>query len=192
LSGQYKILAFVDIETTGLSPASCEMIELGILLYKYDEQLQILTEIDRYNGFEMPTYPIYPHITRLTGITNEMVKGQRFDDQKVIELFKQADGIIAHNASFDRSFLLKRYSFLQDWKWHCSMRSVKWKEYGFINKKLTTLLDAHGISRENAHRAMDDIEATAFLLQKINPEGNIYLTEVLKKVMSKPKSAVKR
>jgi DNA polymerase-3 subunit epsilon len=67
------------------------------------------------------------------------------------------------------------------------MRAVKWKEYGFPNKKLTTLLDHHHIEREHAHRAMDDVKGTIDLLRQQNPSGEPYFSEVLKKAMSKPK-----
>ncbi|MBM7703575.1 exonuclease domain-containing protein [Metabacillus iocasae] len=188
-----KLAAIVDIETTGLSPHECEMIEVAIVLCSYDAQSgEVIELVDEYAGFNMPSTPIASYITRLTGITNEMVHNHQLNDKKIMELFNKADIIIAHNASFDRSFLMTRYPELIEKKWHCSMRAVKWKDYGFFNKKLTTLLDAHHIKREHAHRAMDDVKATLALLTHKNPNGNPYFLEVMNKAMSKPKIKVNR
>ena len=184
-----QLAAILDIETTGLSPHGCDIIEAAVILFSYHAKTgEILGVIEEYSGFNMPSSPISPFITRLTGITNQMVQNEKLDDKKIMELLHQAHGIIAHNASFDRSFLLKRYPELAEKRWHCSMRSVKWKDYGFMNKKLDTLLEGHNIQRANAHRAMDDVKATLQLLQLKNPHGDYYFLEVMKKAMSKPKN----
>ncbi|KOO46515.1 exonuclease domain-containing protein [Priestia koreensis] len=190
MTNDRKYAAIVDVETTGLSAYSSDIIELAAILFSYDPNTgEVFQVIDEYCGFQMPSAPINSHITRLTGITNEMVHNQHLDDDKIRDIFRSASGIIAHNASFDRSFLIQRYPELADKPWHCSMRSVKWKEYGFFNKKLTTLLDGHNISREHAHRALDDVQATLDLLQKKNPSGQPYLFEVMKRKMGKPASS---
>lgn len=186
-----QLAAILDIETTGLSPHDCDIIEAAIILFSYDAMTgEVLEIVEEYSGFNMPSSSISPFITRLTGITNQMVQNESLDDSKIMDLLQQAHGIIAHNASFDRSFLLKRYPELAEKRWHCSMRSVKWKDYGFMNKKLDTLLDGHGIIRENAHRAMDDVKATLQLLQLKSPHGDYYFLEVTKKAMSKPKGVL--
>ncbi|WP_110113090.1 exonuclease domain-containing protein [Bacillus sp. CGMCC 1.16541] len=193
MNEERKLAAIVDIETTGLSPYECEIIELAIVLCSYDSHTgKVLEMVDEYAGFHMPATPIPSYITRLTGITNNMVQNEVLDDEKVVSLFRKADMIIAHNASFDRGFLIKRYPELFEKKWHCSMRAVKWKEYGFFTKKLTTLLDAHNIGREQAHRAMDDVKATLQLLTYQNPNGQPYFFEVMNKAMSKPKVKASR
>jgi hypothetical protein len=54
-----------------------------------------------------PQQPIPPFIQHLTGITCEMVRGAPTFDEIARELFERLDGklFVAHNASFDRSFL---------------------------------------------------------------------------------------
>jgi DNA polymerase III epsilon subunit-like protein len=49
-----------------------------------------------------------PEITKITGITNEMVAGHRIDDRVVHDLLGSMVLGIAHNANFDRRFLEKR------------------------------------------------------------------------------------
>ena len=58
----------IDIETTGLDPEYCEIIELAAIKYENNK------EIARFNSLVKPDYEIDSFITDLTGITNEMVK----------------------------------------------------------------------------------------------------------------------
>lgn len=91
----------IDTETTGLSPYSNEIIEIGILKVR---QGQIT---DRYAQLVMPRQSINSFITQLTGITNEMVAGMpRIGDvkQEVLD-FLGNDLIVGHNTSFDIRFL---------------------------------------------------------------------------------------
>jgi DNA polymerase-3 subunit epsilon len=61
------------------------------------------------------------------------------------------------------------------------MRNIPWKNYGFPNGKLLTLLQAHNITNYQTHRALDDITYLLELLKKTSPNGNLYLQEVLEK-----------
>jgi hypothetical protein len=46
---------------------------------------------------------------KITGITDEMVTGQAFDDDRVRSLADKATMVIARNAAFDRKFVEARY-----------------------------------------------------------------------------------
>ena len=59
---------------------------------------------DVFSSFHEPYGPIPFEITALTGITNEMVAGQRIDKAAVASFAVDAVIVIAHNASFDRKF----------------------------------------------------------------------------------------
>jgi DNA polymerase III subunit epsilon len=70
------VAAVVDVETTGTNPDSDKIIELGICLFEYDRQSgQIYKVLGSWEWFEDPGTPIPPEITKITGITNEMVAG---------------------------------------------------------------------------------------------------------------------
>ncbi|MBQ9778770.1 MAG: PHP domain-containing protein, partial [Clostridia bacterium] len=60
-----------DIETTGLNKQECGITEIGAVLVKDGEILE------RYNTFVNPETHISEEITKLTSITNEMVKDAR-------------------------------------------------------------------------------------------------------------------
>ncbi|MGG0889205.1 hypothetical protein [Cytobacillus horneckiae] len=73
------------------------------------------------------------------------------------------------------------------------MRGIPWKNYGFPNSKLLTLLQSHNISNHQTHRAMDDITYLIELMKKNSPNGDLYMKDVLTKgPMKKYQPVVKR
>ena len=72
-------LAF-DVETTGLSPESDEIIEIGAL------KVQDGKVCDRFITFVKPSEPVSERITEITGITNEMLQDAA-PKEKVIPAF---------------------------------------------------------------------------------------------------------
>ncbi len=103
--GTFEDREFVvfDIETTGLSPISCRITEIGGVLYRNGEVL------DHFSTFVDPEVPIPPEIVKLTGITDEMVKGAPSQKEAVASFLEFAGDrlLIAHNANFDMGFLKK-------------------------------------------------------------------------------------
>ena len=93
-------LAF-DVETTGLSPESDEIIEIGALKV-YDGKV-----CDRFITFVKPSEPVSERITEITGITNEMLQDAA-PKEKVIPAFLDFCGdevLIGHNLPFDYGFV---------------------------------------------------------------------------------------
>lgn len=91
----------VDIETTGLECQKEDIIEFAAVHFHQGEIKGHL------NFFVRPTKPIPPHITRITGITDEDVRDARPFEQRLPEIrdFVGDYPIVAHNVSFDLSFL---------------------------------------------------------------------------------------
>lgn len=103
----------VDTETTGLNHRKDEIIEIGAIAFSYDQQGNVGDVTGIYGGLQQPTTPIPADITRLTGITDEMVAGKMIDIQALRALIEPADLVIAHNAGFDRhSVKCSHQSFL--------------------------------------------------------------------------------
>lgn len=179
-----KLGLLVDVETTGLGPTTDEVIELALKLFSYRTDTGEIIEIIEEDSFlreplSKTALRNYDRAYRVHGIPYEMVKGKNFLDGKIKTYFHRADSVFAHNASFDRSFLFHMYPEVNDLKWYCTMRNIPWKNYGFPNGKLLTLLEAHDITNYQTHRAMDDITYLMELLKKSSPNGNLYLQEVL-------------
>lgn len=91
----------LDLETTGGSPANCEITEIGAVKYRGGELLGTFqTLVD-------PGLPIPPSITVLTGITRAMVIDAPSIDTALpsfLEFIGDAV-VVGHNVRFDLSFL---------------------------------------------------------------------------------------
>lgn len=184
MSMEHKLGLVVDVETTGLGPDSDEIIELALKLFSFHEETGEIIEVIEEDSYlreplSKSAQSNYQRAYRIHGIHYDLVRGKTFFDEKIMEYFNQSDAIFAHNASFDRSFLYRMYPEVNELKWYCTMKNVQWKNHGFPNSKLLTLLQAHNISKFQTHRAMDDITYLTELLKQQNPNGDLYLKEVL-------------
>jgi DNA polymerase III subunit epsilon len=186
MSSEKKLGLVIDVETTGLGPDTDEIIELALKLFSYRTDTGEITEVlDQDSFLREPLSSTarrnYSNAFRVHGIPYELVEGKSFFDGKINAYFAKTDTVFAHNASFDRSFLLRMYPQVNDLDWYCTMRNVAWKNYGFANSRLLTLLQAHKITNFQTHRALDDITYLMELLKKSSPNGDLYLKEVLER-----------
>ncbi|MFL4993824.1 MAG: 3'-5' exonuclease [Microvirga sp.] len=165
-----KIAVIVDTETTGLDHTRDEVIELGMVAFLYDEDGRIGEVIGTFNGLREPSVPIGPEITRLTGITPEMVAGQVLDLAAVERFIEAADLIIAHNARFDRPFCERLSKGFQVKAWACSHSEIAWSGFGFEGSKLGYLLTQCGWFHQG-HRAVEDCHALLEVLASPLPSG---------------------
>jgi DNA polymerase-3 subunit epsilon len=173
--------AFIDVETTGLNPAKDEIIELAIALFSFDRETgEIIETIDEYCDFREPTCSISREATAVNGISKRQIKGCYLDDKKIKEIVDKAEFIIAHNARFDASFIVKLFPDVLSKPWYCSMNGIDWKYKGFKSKGLQNLLKDHNIQVDEAHRASSDVEAGIKLLSQTNENGVTYLLELIR------------
>lgn len=96
----------IDFETTGFNPKWEGILELGAIKYRDGK------EVSRYQQLVLPSQPISMFITRLTGITNEMLIGKPTIDAVIGDFadFIGDDILIGHNvAGFDTVFLADAY-----------------------------------------------------------------------------------
>lgn len=91
----------LDLETTGGSPANCEITEVGAVKYVGGEL------VGTFDTLVNPGAPIPPTITVLTGITQAMVVEAPLIDEVLPSLleFIGTAVIVGHNVRFDMSFL---------------------------------------------------------------------------------------
>jgi DNA polymerase-3 subunit epsilon len=126
--------------------------------------------VDVFDELEDPLRPIPPETTAVHHITDEMVRGKTIDDAKVNAIVNAAAVVIAHNASFDRPFVEKRWPVFQDKHWACSIRDIDWKGEGISSAKLEFLMQTQGVFYE-AHRAETDCWALLELLTALLPQS---------------------
>lgn len=152
-----SIGVIVDTETTGLDHSKDEVIELGMIAFTYADGV-IGDVVGVFSALREPTVEISPEITRITGITAEMVAGQSIDIDAVAAFVENADLVIAHNAKFDRPFCEKLAPGFDYKPWACSVSEVDWTGLGFEGTKLGYLVGQCGWFH-NGHRAVDDCHA---------------------------------
>lgn len=93
--------AVLDLETTGLSPDSDRITEIGVVKAHGGEVL------GEFSTLVHPGRPVPPAITAVTGITNQMLAGQPRIQAVLPALLEFLRGtvLVAHNANFDTRFL---------------------------------------------------------------------------------------
>jgi DNA polymerase III subunit epsilon len=152
-----------------------------MILFAYDIHTgHVVQVLAAESWLQDPGRPIPEDVSRLTGITNEDVRGQSINEDRVRELATDVKLIIAHNASFDRPFIDRRLPFLADTHWGCSMNDVSWQERGLSSRKLEILLYAHtNTFLDTHHRALDDCRATLHVLANPFSDGRVPLQLLL-------------
>lgn len=154
---------FLDTETTGLSCVTDRIIELGMVKFKYDADGRIFQLLDEFNRYQDPGMPIPEAITKLTGITDDMVKGHQINVEEVDSYLKDVDIIITHNAQFDRAFFEITFPNITPKPWGCSMYDVDWKNEGISSHKLEYIAYKYNFFFEG-HRAITDCLAGVHIL----------------------------
>ena len=154
---KHRPLVFLDIETTGLGPPGARITEIGALRVE-DGRI-----VKTYKQLINPEVNIPSFITRLTGITNEMLwDSPTFksiaDD---LELFLDGALFIAHNVNFDYGFIKSEferigYRFTMDRA--CTVKLSKKLYPEHRSHALDRLIERMNIDVTNRHRAYDDAE----------------------------------
>ncbi len=175
-----NVAVLVDTETTGLLHTQDEIIEIGAVSFTYDDEGAIGDVIGVYSALRQPSAPIPAEITRLTGITDEMVAGHEIDFDRLDAVVEPADLVIAHNAAFDRPFCEGLSPTFASKAWACSVTEIRWADLGFEGNKLGYLVGQSGLFHEG-HRATDDCHALLEVLARpAGPGGTRPFSELLR------------
>jgi len=158
--------AIIDIETTGLSPAAERIIEIAIYIHDGEKV------INEYSTLINPERNISANITRITGITNEMVKDapKFWEIAKDIVILTEGKSFVAHNASFDYNFIRNEFKSLgYDYKRDrlCTVKLSRKIIPGFKSYSLGKLCSDLGIKIDGRHRAAGDALATVKLFEHL-------------------------
>lgn len=173
-------LTFValDFETTGLTPHSHHIIEVGAVKFTGGrEQAAFAT-------FVKPLAPIPPEITKLTGISQEMVENAPPIEEVLPKLLEFIGDhcVVAHNAPFDLGFLeTKAGRQLQNPVIDTLTLSRAVLPH-LKSHRLNIVAKEVAVSLENHHRAVDDARACGkiftVLSDKLTGRGIKNLVEI--------------
>ena len=172
--------AVLDVETTGFSPRSDEIIELGLALFRYDRVSgRVLETVSNYSGLRQPSRSIPRHASAVHGITWRVVKGHRLDCGRIRSMLRQADFVVAHCAAFDHDFVVRLMPSFRRATWLCSRDGIDWWAKGFSSRSLEVLAAAHHIQNPAPHRAAGDAMTLLKLLSCHGSRHKAYLYELL-------------
>lgn len=161
----------VDLEMTGLSAKTDQIIEIGAIKIK-DNHI-----VDTMECLVNPNCKIPTRVVELTGITDEMVVSSGVNkDEAIADLLDFMDGqiLVGQNIQFD-------YSFLKQWAVN-HKRPLEVKACDTLKlarvllppeqpKKLESLCQYFGIERTREHRALDDAKETWQIFEKLKSLG---------------------
>jgi len=170
---------FLDIESTGLAYDKDKLIELGMVKFEYNKDGRIFRILDEFGGYQDPHIPIPGHITALTGISDDMVKGQQIDESTVASYLDDVDIIIAHNAQFDRSFFETTFPSIRPKAWGCSMCDIDWKIEGISSHKLEYIAYKYNFFYEGHRAVIDSLAGIHILAQDLPNSKQSVLKQVL-------------
>jgi len=159
--GEHDFLV-LDTETTGLNAP--ELVSIGVI----DSQGKTLL-----NELVRPGKPIEPGASRITGITNEMVR-DREEFPAIYERLKDVLSnrlVVIYNASYDLKVLsntCRRYNLaMPPFEHWCAMEWFakvygKWDSYrgNFTWQKLSTAAGYFAVEQHDAHNALGDCITT--------------------------------
>lgn len=154
----------VDLETTGLRPKYDRILEIGACRIE-DGRLT-----DTFWTMVDPGVEISAHVTALTGITQEMVKGAPTPAEAAEAFFDFCGDLplLGHHVIFDYSFLKhqavnQRRDFEK--KAVDTLLIARRAFCDLPSRSLEAMCRYYGIEQGQAHRAFDDAKATWRLYQ---------------------------
>lgn len=175
----------VDLETTGTSPSSLGITEIGAVRVRGGDV------VGEFATLVNPGVPIPAYIAVLTGISNATVATAPRLDAALPAFLEFARGavMVAHNAPFDMGFLRHAADALgYEWAPPVVLDTVRLSRAilprGEVpNHKLATLAQHFRAETRPTHRALDDARATVDvlhgLLERVGNLGATSLEDVL-------------
>lgn len=150
---------FLDLETTGLSAANDEIIEIAAIRFTPG-----LNDHPGFQALVKPELPIPPFISRLTGITQKMVEAEGVALPQAMASLLAFIGdlpLVTYNAPFDLGFLreaARRCHLTFSNPYTCALKCTKraWPE--LKSHKLANVAKVMGYSSDQQHRALADCQ----------------------------------
>lgn len=166
-----KVFIAVDVETTGLSPTSDRIVELGAVVFTDGQPTE------RFSSLVNPGKSVSPSASAVNHITNDMLRAAPAEDivyPRFIDfLGKALHGEVimcAHNASFDFGFLantLSRLGYSGKLRYVDTLNLARRYIPGLDNYKQCTLEDYFSFENSASHRAVSDAENCGCILAEI-------------------------
>ena len=159
----------LDVETTGLNAKRDRVTEIALLRI---EDCKVVAE---WQSLINPTIDISDEIFKFTGISNQLVaKAPIFlNTIEILKSYLKGAIVLAHNASFDKGFLVEEFSRADNHFNNDMLCTVELSRVLFPQEKrhnLDSLIDRHGLQVGSRHRAMGDVQLVWQWLTKMKEQ----------------------
>ena len=158
----------VDLETTGLTPRSARICEIGA------QRVRALELEDTFETLVDPRAPLPPAVTALTGIQPAALRGAPRVELAMRRFLAFAGdaALVAHNARFDLGFLDREVELLTGRRIAAPVVDTVWLAKRLLAERtgsfgLAALSHFFGVSTVPCHRALPDAQATAEILVRL-------------------------
>jgi DNA polymerase III alpha subunit (gram-positive type) len=170
-----KILVF-DVETTGLSPKSSQIIEFGAQLFSTENnKLELLKEV---NFLVKAEQPLPAKIIEITNITDQMLAAEGISEEeafnRINQLIDEETLLVAYNIAFDLSFMVSLFHKYHNIKYQVTNDILDvmalYKDRHSFPHRLESAVAKYQVNVVNTHRALDDVKATVAVLSAMKKE----------------------
>ncbi len=159
-------ILITDCETSGLDPDRDVLLEVAGVLVDVDHAEVIRACSTLFAATKNDAESVNQIPVKLLA----KIDGYGKHAQPFLDLVNEADILVAHRASFDRSFLRKYFSDKriagETVPFVCSKFGVDWPQ-GRYGQHLTDLALAHGVPVTSNHRALDDCLLLARVMKRV-------------------------
>ena len=176
----------LDLETTGGTPLYDRITEIALI--RFEDGI----EAERWETLVNPGISIPPFISRLTGITNEMVSDAPAFEDIADKLYGYIEGAVlaAHNVRFDHGFLkaeFKRLGAVLRQRVLCTVKLSRKLYPQHRGHGLDAIMRRHGLISRARHRAMGDVELVVAYLEVATDElGKNRILEAVASLLKAP------
>lgn len=165
-----------DFETTGLDVYRDRIIEIGAIKYVKGER------VGDFSFLINPEMPLPEIITKITGITDDMLVGKPLIEEVLPEFLQFIDKsvLVAHNAEFDLNFLRSvssRLGYQIEYPCFCTLKMARLLLPDLESKNLDTLAKHYNLSFAARHRSIGDCEVTGSVLSALLAKEGLHLQQ---------------
>lgn len=175
-------LAFIDLETTGLSTSRHEIIEIGCIIADQIGGTEGPPRVEKREEFEIRVRPRHIETADAEALAINGYTEERWHDaidlKEALEILSEKTKdcvLVGQNITFDWMFLAKAF---EEEGVDCLMDYHRLDTLGIAFAKLydkpeiqsfslRSLAEYFGVEQKNAHRALDDIRVTFEVYKKL-------------------------
>ena len=186
LLSELKLSTYValDFETTGLDPKVDRIIEVAAIRFVDGEPKK------RFSTLVNPKTHISSFITKITGISNDMVLNAPKEEQIVDDFLRIIDKypLVAHNIRFDWNFLVelcnRHNKDIPDNPQYDTLQLARCVLFDHPVFNLGALSEFYGLDASGSHRAEKDTENCGNILLPLLDELSEYSLEEISRIIT--------